>query len=316
MIRASLPGATSLGLALAALTVPASAVADDVAAGPAAQTVVAVDFDRIPRGTMPPLPNPDQPPAATADPPAAGVALQKVVMPPRRKRFKKAPNGLAAKTVAPDVLALALDHPEVAAMYVADPSLGDFAGEAIQPLSCGPEQPPNPLRWETLTTSGDEAQVEVKDLWFTGATCAVHLGATTTVKLAAIAWDGAQPWLYAVRDDQSVTFLLPRTDDLTVDGSVGTPVTVRGGFTRVSLPLGRWGASSFVAHLPSLEPSAPSPVQTKPSRKKPPPKAEAAPAQEPVEVTIELVQTMSEASPTVLVRRSPQGLHASRLDRD
>jgi hypothetical protein len=97
-----------------------------------------------------------------------------------------------------------------------------------------------------------------------------------------------------VRDDKAVTFLFPRTSDVSSDAMVGTPVTMRGGFTRISLPLGRWGSSSFVAHVPSLQFEPPSPAK--------PGSAKA--DEEPAEVAVEVVQTLSERSPTVLVRRS------------
>ena len=93
----------------------------------------------------------------------------------------------------------------------------------------------------------------------TPGTCTAVEGPISRVALKAIAWDKDQPWLFAVRDESTVTFLLPRTDDVNADAMVGTAVTVRGGFTRVSLPIARWGSSSFVAHVPSLELKPPPP---------------------------------------------------------
>jgi hypothetical protein len=121
------------------------------------------------------------------------------------------------------------------------------------------------------------------------------------VSFKAVAWDGAKPWLFAMKDENSVTFLMPRANDFNADAMVGPATTVRGGFTRVTLPIGRWGSSSVVANLSSLE-------------LKPPP---AESNDQPVEIAVELVQTMSEKSPTLLVRRqAPDEALASRAMMD
>jgi hypothetical protein len=82
---------------------------------------------------------------------------------------------------------------------------------------------------------------------------------------------------------------------------VGAPVTVRGGFTRVTLAVGRWGSASFVATLPSLELKAhPAPAPREHAVRH----EESVPLPPAVEVAVELVQTMAEKAPTLTVRRS------------
>ena len=296
-----------------ALASPARAedAADAPAPAPAAPVVVSVDFDAIPRGTLPPVPSADAPPGTLdSEPEAGGPALQKVKQTPMRRKphpvKRKMANGLAAKRVKTDVVEVSPDHAEVEVMYVPDPQSSDFNGESVSPLTCKTDQAASPLRWETLAVEGDVANIDVKDLWFQSMACAVTAGAATRVSLAAVARDGDRPWLYAVRDERTVTFLFSRATDVTTDAAVGVPVTVRGGFTRVTLPLGRWGSTTFVAHLPSLAFEQPTPAvaAAKPSRGHAVrPKPEPAPSADPVEIAVELVQTMSEASPTILARR-------------
>jgi len=78
------------------------------------------------------------------------------------------------------------------------------------------------------------------------------LGSTTSFPLKAIAWEAGKAWLYAVRSDTSVTFVLPHATETSVDTMAGAPLTARGGFTRVTLPLGPLGAGSVLAQVSSL----------------------------------------------------------------
>jgi hypothetical protein len=292
--------------------------------------IVAIDADSIPIGTLPPAPSVDDAPAsADAEEEAPGIAVQKMKNPPPRKKRRagaqtsKLPSGLAAKRTPTELVELSLDHAEAGALYVPAPDTTDFAGETVGGMPCRRQDQvsPSPVRWETATASGDRAEIAVKDLWFYSGTCTVRAGAASAVAFKAVAWDSGKPWLYALRDDRSVTFLMPRSTDVTAEASVGAPVTVRGGFTRVTLPLGRWGSSSFVAHISSMTLDAPlAPAPPGPPGKglrarlqeKPP-----APADPFVEVGVELVQTMSEKTPSLLVRRVALDTPvASRLGQD
>jgi hypothetical protein len=277
--------------------------------------LIAVDFDAIPVGVVPPAPtDADVPKADVAEPLAAGIALEKMKLPPPRKKSKSlapnsaTPSGLVAKRNALELVELRPDHAELGAMYQPAADGTDFAGDSVSRIPCrrNVQAAATPVRWETATIEGEgRAQVEIKDLWFFSQTCAVREGAVARVAFEAVAWDGARPWLYASRDDRSVTFLMPSAGDVTADASVGVPVTVRGGFTRVSLPLGRWGSSSFVAHLASMALDVPKPPPDPPRRGQASrmPESAPSPAEAAVEVGVEIVQTMSERAPTVLVRR-------------
>jgi hypothetical protein len=198
-----------------------------------------------------------------------------------------------------DTVEISPSEPEIGALYIPWQEATDFQGESAI-FNCYKGAPPSPLRWETLTVSPDgSARLNVKDLWLDGEHCLTAPASETQVALKAIGWVGAVPWLFAARDENTVTFLFPSADALTVDAMVGSPVTVRGGFTRVTLPVGRWGSASFVATLPSLELKAhPAP----PPREHSVPRPESVPPA--VEVAVELVQTMAERTPTLTVRRS------------
>ncbi|MGH7436415.1 MAG: hypothetical protein ACRENE_12150 [Polyangiaceae bacterium] len=324
--RSAITALLALGLGALASPARAAAGADTPAPAGPAPVFVSIDFDAIPRGTLPPMPAGDAPPDTSRTEVEEGLSLQKVKQPPRHKKphpmKRKMANGIAAKPLKTDVVEVMPDHPELGAMYVPDPQSSDFNGESVSPLTCKTDQAASPLRWETLAVEGDVANLDVKDLWFQSMACAVTAGATSRVSLGVVARDGDKPWLYAVRDDRTITFLFSRATDVTTDAAVGTPVTVRGGFTRVTLPLGRWGSTTFVAHLPSLafETPAPAAPAVKPSRGQAVrPKPEPAPAADPVEIAVELVQTMSEASPTILVRRGtldPGAVHEDARVRD
>jgi hypothetical protein len=304
------------------------ASAEDTPANPR-PVIVAIDVDSIPIGTLPPAPSVDDAPAnADAEEEAPGIAVQKMKNPPPRKKRKprpsKLPSGLAAKRTPTELVELSLDHAEAGAVYVPAPDATDFAGETVGGMPCRRQDqvPPSPVRWETATTSGGErAELAIKDLWFYGGTCTVRAGSATAVMFKAVAWESGKPWLYALRDDKSVTFLMPRSTDVTAEASVGAPVTVRGGFTRVTLPLGRWGSSSFVAHISSMTLDAPpAPPPSRPpskGRRVRPEEKPPAPADPFVEVGVELVQTMSEKTPSLLVRRvALETPVASRLGSD
>ena len=114
-------------------------------------------------------------------------------------------------------------------MYIPAADGTDFDGESISRMACRDEQPPMAVRWETLTLGTDDtAKLEIKDLWFDSASCSVGSGSTSEVVFKAVAWDGRKPWLFAIRDEKSVTFLMPRVHRGQCDAMVGPATTVRG----------------------------------------------------------------------------------------
>ena len=278
---------------------------DPVVAHPGLPVIVAVDVNSILRGKVPPplreadaLLSESQAPAASpaGDVSPAGLTLKKVA-PSSSKKRKRSLAGLHAKRVQKDVAELSPNKPELAALYQPIPDAVEFVGESLG-FVCGHDFPQTPMRWETLTVDHEgRAELEVKDLWLDATHCSVNSVSSARVTFKAIAWAGAEPWLFAMRDDDSITFLMSRTEDVSAEAMVGAPLTVRGGFTRVTLPIGRWGSSSLVATLPSLALKLPAKPEKQPT-------AQTAAASElPVEVAIELGQTMAEKSPTLLIRR-------------
>lgn len=301
---------------LCAADAPDDAKASDESSEPKPPVIVAVDFDAIPTGALPSMASDAE--AVHAVPTqqrAIGVKVQKVKNP----FGKKMSPAMLAKMGKTEVVELVPDHPEIAAMYLSSADGNDFEGESIQRMACHRKEPPSIVRWETLAVGADgNARLAVKDLWFDAESCTVTQGPTAEIVFKAIAWDGVKPWLFAMRDDKSVTFLMPRTSDVSADAMVGSATTVKGGFTRVTLPIGRWGSSSILANLATLELKAPpAPVKASTKGQAVAISAPAEPADQAVEIAVELVQTMSEKSPTVLVRRNPpDGAQSARMTID
>ena len=189
-------------------------------------------------------------------------------------------------------MAIAPASPSLDAIYAPSAEATELEGQESQKMSCGAQESVLPMRWEALaTTEGGDARLSVHDLWFDAKACAVGPGPVATIPLKAIAWEGGKPWLYAMRSRGSVTLVMPRANEVSSESMVGVPVSMRGAFTRISMPLGRWGSGWIVAQLESLAE-----------------KRAGESADRPVEVGIELVQTMSEKAPTLLVRtrRAPE----------
>lgn len=288
----------SIALVAAVLGYGALAAADpaEQAQEPPRNVIVSIDLDTIPNGTVPPPPRQEDAVASPGSTPLAkGLLTQKV----KQVQSKKRAVGLHAKMGKLEILELSPAKPELGALYVPWQDGTDFQGESVSVYACHRQDAPNPVRWETLTVKPDgNAQLEIKDLWVEPRTCTVELAGSSQVVLKPIAWNGAKPWLFAVRDEKTVTFLFARSDDLSADAMIGTPFTVRAGFTRVTLPVGRWGSSTLTAILPSLELELP-------AKPDPNPKSVVAkPYTPPTEIALELVQTMSEKAPTLLVRYS------------
>jgi hypothetical protein len=286
---------------------------------PSPPVIAVIDFDSIPAGTLPRVPGEaDIPQDKTAQEKAAGIKVSKVKNPFGPKKLPKALLGKMAKT---EIVEVAPAQPAISAMYVPVADATDFEGESISRMACRRKEPLSAVRWETLRVAPDgNAKLQIQDLWFDSETCSVRSGSKSEVSFKAVAWDGAKPWLFAMKDDKSVTFLMPRANDVSADAMVGPATTVRGGFTRVTLPIGRWGSSSVVATLSTLElkpPPAPPVTRTKTQGSADTQAALVPPTEsndQPVDIAVELVQTMSEKSPTLLVRREtpPDGAVASR----
>jgi hypothetical protein len=262
--------------------------------------VVVVDVDTLPVGSVPALPaDGDAPTRVPAFTQLSTVNVDVVEQVQRSQKLRPPPiHGLSKvalrKKKRPGgpskIVSVSPTNRTLDAFYFPSSDLLEHDGSSEQRLSCGDRESVTPLRWETLTTTPDgNAALEVRDLWFDAKTCAVGPGGTKTVPLRAVAWEDGRPWLFAMRGHTGVTLVMPRVNEVTSESMVGAPVSVRGDFTRITLPMGRWGSGTVVAQLDGLSTGA---------------KTESAENGEdrPVEVGIELVQTMSEKAPTLLVR--------------
>jgi hypothetical protein len=282
---------------------------------PSPPIIAVIDYDSIPNGTLPRVPGEtDVPQDKARQEKAAGIKVSKVKNPLGPKKIL--PPGVLAKMGKTEIVELAPAQPAISAMYAPAVDGTDFEGESISRMMCRRKEPLSAVRWETLHVAPDgSAKLEIQDLWFDSESCSVSSGEKTEVSFKPVAWDGAKPWLFAIKDDKSVTFLMSRANDVSSDAMVGPATTVRGGFTRVTLPVGRWGSSSLVANLATLElkpPPAPPVTSTKKQEAVVPPTES---SDQPVEIAVEIVQTMSEKAPTLLVRReTPQLALTDRID--
>lgn len=283
--------ALAFGFAFALLAAPSAA--DDEPDAPTTKVIV-VDVESLPLGELPAVPAESDAPAGVptwTEPATIAVTPVGELSRPSRHRkplpsVSKKSSIVSKRAETVKLVAVAPTSPSLDAIYAPSSEATDLEGQASQKLSCGGRESILPMRWEALATSADgDARLSVHDLWFDAKACAVGPGPITTIPLKAIAWDGDKPWLYAMRSHNGVTLVMPRVSEISSESMVGTPVSMRGAFTRVSMPLGRWGSGSIVAQLDSLAGGRAGDG-----------------ADRPVEVGIELVQTMSEKAPTLLVR--------------
>jgi len=278
------PRAFSLLLA-AALVVPATRSLADDAPEPSPPHVTSVDYASIPTGTLPPLPAETDAPKSAPKARVAGLKLEPVTDKGSPKRVHKRVS--KKKKGNPRFVEVRAAAPSLGLLYVPNDNATEVDGESSQRMACGNNGDAQPLRWEKLTFAPDgSARLQVYDMWFDSRSCSLWPGTSSVATLKPIAWDDGKPWLYAMRSDTSVTFVMPRSSEMSADTMVGAQLTVRGEFTRVTLPVGRWGSGSMLAAIPALALEAEPPQGDKP----------------PVELSLELVQTMAERYPTLLVR--------------
>ena len=269
--------------------------------------VVVVDIGALPEGEIP------SPPAETEAPtgvPAWTQPASIIVTPAgelsRSRRRKPTPH-VSKKSIAPPVrtekvrlVAIAPASPSVDALYAPSAEATELEGQSTQKLPCGARESVLPMRWESLAKTEDgDARLSVHDLWFDAKTCAIGPGPEKTLPLKAIAWENGKPWLYAMRGRDGVTLVMPRMNDVNSESMVGAPVSMRGDFTRVTMPIGRWGSGSIVAQLDAF-----------------PGESSENGGDRPIEVGIEIVQTMSERAPTLLVRTKRAAAAPSSDGRD
>jgi hypothetical protein len=304
-MNARAPHAVAVGFAFALLAGPSAA---DNEPDAATTKVIVVDVESLPLSELPAVPaESDAPAGAPAWTETAAIAVTPAgEFSPSRRPRKPSPSVskksiiVSERTKTVKLVQVAPASPSLDAIYAPSSDATHLEGQASQRLSCGERASILPMRWEALATTADgDARLTVHDLWFDAMACAVGPGPITTIPLKAIAWDGDKPWLYAMRSHNGVTLVMPRVNEVSSESMVGTPVAMRGAFTRISMPLGRWGSGSIVAQLDSLA-GAPAGDGT----------------DRPVEVGIELVQTMSEKAPTLLVRTRQASVASEGEGRD
>jgi hypothetical protein len=274
------------------------APSDAASRGPTTEVAV-VDVDTLPRAELPTLPTEKDTPVGAAawakstalsvrlveKTPVVGRTEPRTGHLPMLSRKKKA----AERT---QIVELEPTAPSMDAIYASSPDATEIEASPALRMPCGQHESIAPLRWETLASpEGADVRLEVRDLFFDTKSCAVALGQVATLPLRAVAFAEGKPWLYAMRSRAGITLVMPRASELHSESMVGTAVSLRGAFTRITLPIGRWGSASVVAELDTLS-FGPNDLATDDQDDR------------SVEVGIELVQTMSERSPTLLVRRS------------
>jgi hypothetical protein len=254
--------------------------------------VVVVDVSTLPKGDLPRLPaETDAPTGVPAFTQPKTIALQSVaeITRPRRPRkksiFTPMKKPIAKRTEKVKFVSLTASTPTIDAFYSPAPDATELDGPSSQRMSCTDQASVVPMRWESLATTPDgDVRLDTRDLWFDSKSCAVGPGPEASVTLKAIAWEDGKPWLFAMQSRSGITLIMPRVSDLSSESMVGAPIAMRGDFTRITLPLGRYGSGSIAAQVDSLGLS------------------QSDDHAGPVEVGIELVKTMSERAPTLLVR--------------
>jgi hypothetical protein len=281
---------------LAGLTLALAATASAAEDQPPAETtkVVVIDVGALPEGEIPlPPAETDAPTGVPAWTQPATITVTPAGEVLRKRRRSKPSMQVSKKSIAPSersekvkLVSIAPASPSLDALYPPSSDATEFDAPSTQKLSCGERASVLPMRWEALATTAEgDARLSVHDLWFDAKSCAVGPGPETTIPLKAVAWEGNRPWLYAMRSREGVTIVMPRVSEISSESMVGAPVSVRGDFTRITIPVGRWGSGSIQAQVDAF-PGEPSDDRV----------------DRPIEVGIELVQTMSEKTPTLLVR--------------
>jgi hypothetical protein len=288
-----------LGAALVASAAPS--LADDEPE-PKPPEVVSVDYASIPVGALPPLPAEADTPKSAPKARVMDLKLEPIAekgSPKRPSKRLHKKNKKVKHPKTPHMVEVRPAAPSLGLLYTPTDASGEVDGESFQRMQCGNRGDAQPLRWEKLTLGPDgTARLQIDDVWFDSKSCSLWPGSSSVTTLKPVAWQDGKPWLYAVRSDSSVTFVMPRSNEASAETMVGSPVAIRGEFTRVTLPLGRWGAGSISASLPALAISTPPPANV--HARKPAPVDEG--EKSPVELAVEVVQTMAERYPTLLVR--------------
>lgn len=168
-------------------------------------------------------------------------------------------------------------------------------------VSCDPRQKRAfaPVRWETFKVDAqNKATWAIHDGFLDPRTCRVTRERTTEVRPMAVASFADHATVFAAREGDAVTFLLPTTDVITGDGIPASTRVVRGSMPRVTMSISKGSAASAAAFVdPSRFATWLAGVGAKDDsvQKK---------LRRGLTVRIEATQTVSEDAPTLFVRTS------------
>ncbi|MCU0659277.1 MAG: hypothetical protein MUF64_29660, partial [Polyangiaceae bacterium] len=154
------------------------------------------------------------------------------------------------------------------------------------------------LRWERLQLAGNQISLDINDGWFDGRDCKIYQEKKTSIPLKpALIHDGL-PVMFASRSDSSLVLHFPPAARVVsdVDGATVTP-TSGGSLWTLVVPLRKGKAASVLAEMDlrtvDLWSQA---LQGRAVAKA------ASSSPRPLQIGIEVLQTVKDKEPTILVR--------------
>ena len=297
----SVRNAAFFGLGVAASLVAPAVMAGDAGDPPQTSSptpgmhVFSVNMDDLPRERVPALPSVVAPPSSAVWQTQAeglhlvtmaGKPLARTAAPSKTKptvvRFAGRGEEKVTVFLASSWTPGAVMNPHLVALVQCNQSTGTLL----------------PIRWERLGVGADNiVNLDIDDGWFDGKSCRFVTTAHATLHPKLVAALGDMPIVFGMRDDDSVTLLMPTDGRLLSDAMGGDVVQMSGAGTRVTLPLGRGGSAALVT---PIAPSALSEWVTRIAHLTP-----AAPAPVPsgdLMVRVDIAETVTEPKPTMLVR--------------
>jgi hypothetical protein len=154
------------------------------------------------------------------------------------------------------------------------------------------------LRWERLQLAGNQISLDINDGWFDGRDCKIYQQKTTSIPLKpALIYDGL-PVMFASRSESSLVLHFPPAARVVsdVDGATATP-TSGGSLWTLVVPLRKGQTASVLAEMDlrtvdlwsqALQGRAAAKAATSSPR--------------PLQIGIEVLQTVKDKEPTILVR--------------
>lgn len=260
---------------------------------PATRRVFAVAIEELPKESIPAFPVGDAPSQLPAASETTGLHLVNTA-------GKPVPRAKLASVGKSDGLRFAGRGDEKVAVFMGAGSnmRGPFENLSVPIVRCGEEQGIVPIRWERLSLDEHRAAtLEIDDGWFDKKTCQFAPTAHAAVHPKVLASRANVPVLLGMRSDDALTFFLPPDARALAEASFGHVTVVRSLGWRFTLPFGRGGSAALVT------PIAPGSLQTWLAGMMPS-AAFVGGSKVPSEFVlgVDVVESVSEARPTVLVR--------------